>query len=75
MIEVASRLPRPLQRAQVEIEDAFGRILASPVLADRDYPPFLTVPRATASQFAPKMRKSPVRASIASVRLRAGGQF
>lgn len=40
VIEVASALPRPLTQMQVEIEQAFGRILALPVLADRDYPPF-----------------------------------
>jgi len=40
VIEVAGSLPRPLAHEQVEIEQAFGRILAGPVLADRDYPPF-----------------------------------
>jgi molybdopterin molybdotransferase len=40
VIEVAGSLPRSLKRAAVEIEQAFGRILAAPVLADRDYPPF-----------------------------------
>jgi molybdopterin molybdotransferase len=40
VIEVAGALPRPLVRTHVEIEQAFGRILAEPVLADRDYPPF-----------------------------------
>src|SRR3984957_18650618 len=40
VIEVAGSIPRPLPRAHVEIEQAFGRILPEPVLADRDYPPF-----------------------------------
>ena len=40
VIEVAGALPRQQSRAPVEIEQAFGRILAAPVLADRDYPPF-----------------------------------
>ncbi len=40
VIEVAGSLPRPLPRTNVEIEQAFGRILAVPVIADRDYPPF-----------------------------------
>jgi molybdopterin molybdotransferase len=40
VIEVASALPHPFTQTQVEIEQAFGRILATPVLADRDYPPF-----------------------------------
>ena len=40
VVEVAGSTPRPFLRTQVEIEQAFGRILAEPVLADRDYPPF-----------------------------------
>src|SRR4029077_11383898 len=40
VIEVASAIDRPLLPTHVEIEQAFGRILAEPVLADRDYPPF-----------------------------------
>ena len=40
VIEVAGSIPRPFPRTLVEIEQAFGRILAEPVLADRDYPPF-----------------------------------
>jgi molybdopterin molybdotransferase len=31
---------RPVPREHVPLEDAFGRILAEPVFADRDYPPF-----------------------------------
>jgi molybdopterin molybdotransferase len=40
VIEVAGSIPRPLPQTQVEIEQAFGRVLAGPVVADRDYPPF-----------------------------------
>ncbi len=40
IIEVAGTIDRPLRRETIEIEQAFGRILAEPVLADRDYPPF-----------------------------------
>ncbi len=40
VIEVAESLSRPQQKSKIEIEQAFGRILAAPVLADRDYPPF-----------------------------------
>ena len=49
VIEVAWSIPRSSPRTQVEIEQAFGRILAEPVLADRDYPPF---DRATRDGFA-----------------------
>jgi molybdopterin molybdotransferase len=40
VIEVAGSIPRPLLGETVEIEQAFGRILAGSVFADRDYPPF-----------------------------------
>jgi len=74
VIEVASRLPRPLRRTPVEIEDAFGRILASPVLADRDYPPF---DRSTRDGFA--VRSADAQAPGARLEcigeLRAGGHF
>jgi molybdopterin molybdotransferase len=74
VIEVASRLPRPLRRAPVEIEDAFGRILASPVLADRDYPPF---DRSTRDGFAVRSEDAQVPgARLECVgELRAGGHF
>ncbi len=74
VIEVAGAISRPLPRTHVEIEQAFGRILAEPVLADRDYPPF---DRSTRDGFA-------VRASDAHApgvrlecvgELRAGGNF
>lgn len=74
VIDVASRLPRSLRRAPVEIEDAFGRILASPVLADRDYPPF---DRSTRDGFA--VRSADTQAPGARLEcvgeLRAGGHF
>jgi molybdopterin molybdotransferase len=74
VIEVAQSISRPLARTQVEIEQAFGRILAEPVVADRDYPPF---DRSTRDGFA-------VRAADAQTpgvrlecvgELRAGGSF
>jgi molybdopterin molybdotransferase len=74
VIEVAGSMERPLRRENIEIEEAFGRILAEPVLADRDYPPF---DRSTRDGFA-------IRAADASIpgarlacigELRAGGLF
>ena len=74
VIEVAGSIERPLPHAQVEIEQAFGRILAEPVRADRDYPPF---DRSTRDGFA-------VRAADAQIpggrlecigELRAGGHL
>ena len=64
----------PRGRETIEIEQAFGRILAEPIFADRDYPPFN---RSTRDGFA-------VRADDASMpgarlecigELRAGGVF
>jgi molybdopterin molybdotransferase len=58
----------------VEIEQAFGRILAEPVLADRDYPPF---DRSTRDGFA--VRAEDAQAPGARLEcvgeLRAGGRF
>jgi molybdopterin molybdotransferase len=74
VIEVAGSISRPLLRAQVEIEQAFGRILAEPVLADRDYPPF---DRSTRDGFA--VRAADAQAPGARLEcigeLRAGGRF
>ena len=74
VIEVAGSSPRPLLQTQVEIEQAFGRILAAPVLADRDYPPF---DRSTRDGFA--VRSADAQAPGARLEcvgeLRAGGQF
>jgi molybdopterin molybdotransferase len=74
VIEVAGTIRRlPLQET-IEIEQAFGRVLAREVRADRDYPPFN---RSTRDGFA-------VRAADASApgarlecvgELRAGGNF
>ena len=74
VIEVAGSIPRPLPRAQVEIEQAFGRILAAPVFADRDYPPF---DRSTRDGFAVRAedaRKPGARLECIG-ELRAGGNF
>jgi molybdopterin molybdotransferase len=74
VIEVAGALRWPLRRETIEIEQAFGRVLAEPVFADRDYPPF---DRSTRDGFA-------VRAADASApnaelecigEIRAGGTF
>ncbi len=58
----------------MEIEQAFGRILAAPVLADRDYPPF---DRSTRDGFA--VRAADAQAPGARLEcvgeLRAGGHF
>jgi molybdopterin molybdotransferase len=74
VFEIARGIPGPLSRETIEIEQAFGRVLAEPVFADRDYPPFH---RSTRDGFA-------VRAADACVpgarlecigELRAGGVF
>ncbi|HEY2646684.1 MAG TPA: gephyrin-like molybdotransferase Glp, partial [Candidatus Acidoferrales bacterium] len=74
VIEVATSLSRPLQQTQIEIEQAFGRILAKPVLADRDYPPF---DRSVRDGFA--VRAADAQAPGARLEcvgeLRAGGQL
>ncbi len=74
VIEIAGALPRPVPRTAVEIEQAFGRILAAPVLADRDYPPF---DRSTRDGFA--VRSADVSMAGAHLKcvgeLRAGGSL
>src|ERR1019366_619518 len=40
VVEVAGTIRRLLLHETIEIEQAFGRILAAQVTADRDYPPF-----------------------------------
>src|SRR5579864_990025 len=74
VIEVAGSLPRPMQLTRVEIEQAFGRILAGPVHADRDYPPF---DRSTRDGFA--VRAADAQAPGARLEcvgeLRAGGHI
>ena len=63
-----------MPRTQIEIEQAFGRILAAPVLADRDYPPF---DRSTRDGFA--VRAADAQAPGARLEcvgeLRAGGHL
>jgi molybdopterin molybdotransferase len=74
VIEVAGAIRRPLLRTHVEIEQAFGRILAEPVVADRDYPPF---DRSTRDGFA--VRSADAQAPGTRLEcvgeLRAGGSF
>ncbi len=74
VIEVAGALRRPLRREIIEIEQSFGRVLAEPVLADRDYPPFN---RSTRDGFAVRAADAVVPgARIDCVgELRAGGSF
>src|ERR1700704_6963809 len=74
VIEIAGALRRPVRRETVEIEQAFGRVLAREVRADRDYPPFN---RSTRDGFA--VRASDAAAPGARLEcvgeLRAGGSF
>ncbi len=74
VIEVAGALRRPPRRETIEIEQSFGRVLAEPVLADRDYPPFN---RSTRDGFAVRAADAVVPgARIDCVgELRAGGSF
>jgi molybdopterin molybdotransferase len=74
VIEVAGALRRPLPREHVDLGQAFGRVLAEPVFADRDYPPF---DRSTRDGFAVRS----VDATVPNAKLecigeiRAGGTF
>src|SRR5258705_7883499 len=74
VIEVAGALGRPTRRETIEIEHAFGGVLAREVRADRDYPPFN---RSTRDGFA--VRASDAAAPGARLEcvgeLRAGGSF
>src|SRR5579862_6727439 len=72
--EIAGTLKQPLLREAVEIEQAFGRILAELVLADRDYPPF---DRSTRDGFAVRSAdaSSPGAKLNCIGELRAGGSF
>jgi molybdopterin molybdotransferase len=74
VIEVARSALRPVLRTHVEIEQAFGRILATPVLADRDYPPF---DRSTRDGFAIRSADAQNRGARLECigELRAGGRF
>jgi molybdopterin molybdotransferase len=74
VVEVAGSIRRPLVHEPIEIEQAFGRILAGQVNSDRDYPPF---DRSVRDGFA--LRSAD--ASVPGARLdcvgelRAGGSF
>src|SRR5258705_10877364 len=74
VIEVAGAIRRPMRRETIEIEHAFGRVLAREVRADRDYPPFN---RSTRDGFA--VRSADAAASGVQLEcigeLRAGGSF
>ncbi len=74
VIEVTGGLRHIPGREAVEISHAFGRILAEPVFADRDYPPF---DRATRDGFA--VRAADAAAPGAQLEcigeIRAGGSF
>jgi molybdopterin molybdotransferase len=74
VIEVAGALRRSPRSETIEIEEAFNRVLAREVRADRDYPPFN---RSTRDGFA--VRSSDTTAPGARLKcvgeLRAGGSF
>src|ERR1700724_3878491 len=74
VIEIAGALRRTPQSETIEIEQAFGRVLAREVRADRDYPPFN---RSTRDGFA--VRSVDVTTPGARLEcvgeLRAGGHF
>ncbi len=40
VIETVRRARRPIVSESIALGDAFGRVLARPIVADRDYPPF-----------------------------------
>jgi molybdopterin molybdotransferase len=74
VVEIAGTIRRPLLRETIEIEQSFDRILAGPVTADRDYPPF---DRSTRDGFA--VRAADAAAAGARLKcvgeLKAGGRF
>src|SRR6266849_3366432 len=74
VIGVAGALRRPPRRETIEIEQSFGRVLAEPVLADRDYPPFN---RSTRDGFAVRAADAVVPGARVDCvgELRAGGSF
>lgn len=73
VIEVVGA-PRSPARECVELSQAFGRILASPVIADRDYPPF---DRATRDGFAARSQDLIGRAVTLDIvgEIKAGDSF
>src|ERR1700682_170195 len=74
VIEMAGSLRRTPRRESVEIEQAFGRVLAREVRADRDYPPFN---RSTRDGFAVRSVDAPAPGARLEYvgELRAGGNF
>src|ERR1700680_2865006 len=74
VIDVAGALRRAPPRETVEIEQAFGRVLAREVRADRDYPPFN---RSTRDGFAVRAADTGVPGARLECigELRAGGSF
>jgi molybdopterin molybdotransferase len=74
VIDVAGTIRRSPLREPIEIEEAFGRVLAGEIRADRDYPPFN---RSTRDGFA--IRAADAAAPGAKLKcigeLRAGGFF
>jgi molybdopterin molybdotransferase len=74
VIEVAENTPHQWVWRKIEIEEAFGRILAMPVVADRDYPPF---DRSTRDGFAVRSAdaQNPGARLECIGELRAGGRF
>jgi molybdopterin molybdotransferase len=74
IVEVAVTVERPPRTETIEIEQAFGRVLAESVRSDRDYPPFH---RSTRDGFA--VRSADTVAPGAQLEcigeLRAGGVF
>src|ERR1700730_3409327 len=74
VIEIAGALRRTPRIETIEIEQAFGRVLAREVRADRDYPPFN---RSTRDGFAVRAADAtPPGARLECVgELRAGGSF
>lgn len=73
IIEVAGSIRRPLRCEHVSLDQAFGRILAEEVFADRDYPPF---DRSTRDGFAVRSADSGPGATLTCIgEIRAGGSF
>jgi len=74
VIDVTGGLRHKPRRETVEISQAFGRILAEPVFADRDYPPF---DRATRDGFAVRAADTAApRSQLECIgEIRAGGSF
>src|ERR1700730_7420698 len=74
VIEIAGALQRTPRIETIEIEQAFGRVLAREVRADRDYPPFN---RSTRDGFAVRSVDAPAPGARLEYvgELRAGGNF